>query len=222
METSDYRGKRKTTIGRMGLTGALAAVMMLLLAACGTGSTTGSATGSDNALSATATTAAPQATITLADITTATAEPEATATVADDMGDMGDMTEVVPTATEDTSSITTDALPTAESTATAAPDAGAQAGASTEVQATLREWAIDLSTQEVAAGKITIVVTNAGQFAHNLTVTDSSGTLAKTPNFRSTAGTQTLEVELQPGTYTLICDLPGHAARGQSIELVVK
>ncbi|HET9494742.1 MAG TPA: sulfocyanin-like copper-binding protein, partial [Chloroflexia bacterium] len=69
--------------------------------------------------------------------------------------------------------------------------------------------------------KITFVVTNRGQFAHNFTVTGDSGTVAKTPNFSAADGEQTLEVELQPGTYTIICDLPGHAARGQQTELVV-
>ena len=106
-------------------------------------------------------------------------------------------------------------------TATTASDAGAQAG-STEIQATLREWAIDLSAQEAPAGKITFVVTNQGQMAHNFTVLSDTGTVAKTPNFRTANGPQTLEVELQPGTYTIICDLPGHAQRGQKTQLVVK
>jgi plastocyanin len=133
---------------------------------------------------------------------------------------MGDMTTAEPD--EAAPATATSAPVAAEGTATPAPDAGAPAGGSTEIQATLREWAIDLSVQEVAAGNITIVVTNQGQFAHNLTVTDASGTLAKTPNFRSNQGPQTLEVELEPGTYTLICDLPGHAAQGQRTELVVR
>jgi hypothetical protein len=58
--------------------------------------------------------------------------------------------------------------------------------------------------------------------AHNLTVLDSSGEIAATPSFMSSEGPQTLEVQLQPGTYTIICSLPGHAARGQKTELVVK
>ena len=200
MAETDYKGKRIALIKRVGLMSTVAVVVLLALAACGAadsaGSATGSATGQDSAVAT---------------------QPTATAT-----GDMGDMATAAPT--EDTSANTIDALPATEATATpgAGVGAGTQAGGTTEIQATLREWAIDLSRQEVAAGKITIVVTNQGQFAHNLTVTDAAGTIAKTPNFTASDGPQTLEVELQPGTYTIICNLPGHAARGQKTELVVK
>jgi uncharacterized cupredoxin-like copper-binding protein len=105
---------------------------------------------------------------------------------------------------------------------TAQTDPPQSSGAETEVQATLREWAIDLSQSEVPAGKVKFTITNQGQMMHNLTIQDSSGVVAKTPNFDSSQGAQTLEVELQPGTYTLLCSLPGHAARGQMTQLTVK
>jgi hypothetical protein len=93
----------------------------------------------------------------------------------------------------------------------------------TEVQATLREWAIDLSLHEVPAGKVRFTVTNQGQFTHNLTIISPSGEeVAATRNFSASDGPQTLEVDLQAGTYTIICSLPGHAARGQRTELTVK
>lgn len=200
MAETDYKGKRIALIRRLGPTSAVAVIMLLALAACGAADSAGSATGS----------------ATRQDLAAAT---QPTATVTDDMGDMATAAP-----TEDTSANIIDALPATEATATPSTGVGAgtQGGGSTEIQATLREWAIDLSRQEVAAGKITIVVTNQGQFAHNLTVTDASGTIAKTPNFTASDGPQTLEVELQPGMYTIICNLPGHAARGQKTELVVK
>jgi plastocyanin len=107
-------------------------------------------------------------------------------------------------------------------TATPAAGQGATAGATTEVQGTLREWAIDLSQQEVPAGKVIFTVTNQGGSAHNFTVQDSTGVIGRTPNFSRSDGPQMLEVELAPGTYTIICSLPGHAARGQQTTLVVK
>jgi uncharacterized cupredoxin-like copper-binding protein len=198
----------KPTIKRVGLVSALALVMLILLAACGQASSTGPGAGSDTGQNATATVAATA--------TTAAPEPEATATATEGMDDMGGVTEEVPTATTEA------AAPEPDATATTAPDDGAAAGGGAEVQATLREWAIDLSTQEVTAGKITFVVANQGQFAHNFTVIGDSGTIARTPNFSAADGEQTLEVELQPGTYTIICDLPGHAARGQQTQLVVR
>ena len=199
------RENRLTYIKRMGLYSALAVVMLLVLVACGGLNTTGPTT--DNNAGQSAAITEPTATV---------AQPEATPTATDEMGDMGDMMTAEPT--EDASS-------TAQATATTislSADSVQEAGGGTEIQATLREWAIDLSTHEVAAGKITFVVNNQGQFAHNLTVTSDSGTIGKTPNFRGSEGPQTLEVDLQPGTYTIICDLPGHAARGQMTTLVVK
>lgn len=106
---------------------------------------------------------------------------------------------------------------------TSTTDSTSSGGASTAVSATLREWAIDLSRSEVSAGKITFTVTNQGMMQHNLTVMDASGNrIGATPDFGSSAGPQTLEVDLQPGTYTLICSLPGHAQRGQQAQLIVK
>ncbi|MEO8288373.1 MAG: cupredoxin domain-containing protein [Chloroflexota bacterium] len=148
----------------------------------------------------TATTAVQEA---LPTATTATQAAEPTATM-----EMGNAVDALPEATAP-----------ADSQPTTAPATG---GDVTEVQATLKEWSIALSQAEVPAGKVRFTVTNAGQMAHNLTVTDSSGTLAKTPNFNASQGTQTLEIDLKPGTYTLICSLPGHAQRGQKIDLVVK
>lgn len=91
------------------------------------------------------------------------------------------------------------------------------------VSAVLKEWALDLSVSQVAAGKVTFTVTNQGSMGHNLTVVDSAGSvIGATATFRPSEGAQTLEVTLAPGTYTLLCSLPGHAARGQQAQLVVK
>ena len=135
-----------------------------------------------------------------------------------------------PTATpEPPMPVMTDTLPppvsdVGQPTATAAP-APSGSGGGTEVQATLREWAIDLSQTEVPAGTVRFVVSNTGRMMHNLTVTQdgtTATTVGATNTFPPSAGPQTLEVTLQPGTYVLICSLPGHAQRGQRITLTVK
>jgi plastocyanin len=148
--------------------------------------------------------------------TAVTTAPSAVATESTDMGDMAGM--------EDEANATqAPADPAGAATATPAADQGASNGSATQVQGTLREWAIDLSQQEVPAGKVIFTVTNTGQNTHNFAVEDSTGALiAKTPNFGSRDGAQTLELDLAPGTYTIICSLPGHAARGQRTQLVVK
>jgi len=108
-------------------------------------------------------------------------------------------------------------------TPTPASATGQSSGTVTEVKGELMEWGINLSQKEVPAGKVRFTVTNSGMMAHNFTVLDSSGSpLAGTPNFRGADGAQTFDVDLQPGTYTIICTLPGHAARGQMTQIVVK
>jgi uncharacterized cupredoxin-like copper-binding protein len=142
-----------------------------------------------------------------------------------------------PTASGQASSTSDDSMPGMAMPAETAQDVGGNAqgygtpsstqqagdrGTETVVQAALVEWAIRLSRSEVPAGKIRFVVTNQGTMPHNLTVEDGSGVIAKTPNFRPTEGSHTLEVELKPGTYTLVCTLPGHAKKGQVATFVVK
>jgi len=186
----------------MGTLVAVAMLTVLALSACGTSSDT-----SANTPISAATATAPTAADGLAQ-TAPTGTPEA----------MGAMDETPAAGSADVA-----ATPT---TATASGDtSGASAqttGQSTQIQATLKEWAIDLSQSEVSAGKITFVVTNTGQMAHNLTVLDDSGVLGQTTTFQPSEGPQTLEIDLKPGTYTLICSLPGHAARGQKTTLTVK
>ena len=166
----------------------------------------------------------PQPTPTLAAVATGTPETsampageptaEATSTV--------ETVEPTADATADTSS---DGGVTADSSAVETPAAsadGSGADQTTQVQAVLKEWSIELSQSEVPAGKIQFTVTNEGQMRHNLTILGDSGQIAKTPDFSASQGAQTLEVELAPGTYTIICNLPGHAQRGQRTEIVVK
>lgn len=144
---------------------------------------------------------------------------------------------VAPTAGGQTSSTPADSMPDMAMPSETAPGAdnaaqgygtpsstgqAGDSGTETVVQAALVEWAIQLSRSEVPAGKIRFVVTNQGTMPHNLTVEDGSGVIAKTPNFRAAQGAQTLEVDLKPGTYTLICTLPGHAKKGQVATFVVK
>jgi uncharacterized cupredoxin-like copper-binding protein len=120
---------------------------------------------------------------------------------------------------------TSNATPTsaqASSTQGTGGTAALTTGAETDVQATLVEWAIQLSQSQVPAGKVRFTVTNQGTMMHNLTIENDSGVVAKTSTFSPSQGPQTLEVNLTPGTYTLICSIPGHAQRGQMTTLVVK
>ncbi len=80
----------------------------------------------------------------------------------------------------------------------------------------LSEWAIT-GDLEVAAGDLTITVTNAGTMVHNLVFENG-------PRSSDLNGgdTETLHVgELTPGTYVIFCDIPGHRSSGMEARLVV-
>ena len=204
----------RAKLGRAGIITTLSAAMMFTLAACGT---------PNPPIQPTATaqpTVVAAETATIALPTAASTEPADTPI---------EVTEIIPNAvaTGTAGAMEMTITPTAAGqNATATPSPASQSGqtveAVTEINGTLREWAIDLSQKEAPAGTIRFVVTNEGQFKHNLTITDSTGEIAATPDFVKADGPKIVEIDLEPGAYTIICDLPGHAARGQKTELVVK
>jgi plastocyanin len=89
--------------------------------------------------------------------------------------------------------------------------------AATTIDATLSEFAIDLSATEVAEGG-SIEVTNAGTMVHNLAVT---GTENRTANLNG-GDTATLSLAgLAPGSYELLCEIPGHASAGMVVNVTI-
>jgi uncharacterized cupredoxin-like copper-binding protein len=70
------------------------------------------------------------------------------------------------------------------------------------------------------AGAISISLTNNSPLSHNLTVESSSGAKLATPTFKG--GSQTLSLNLQPGTYKFFCTVPGHRAAGMEGTLTVQ
>ena len=209
-----------TRFGRMGMISTFSVAVMLTLAACGTPSTP--------VQQPTATTQGQAA----ATVTSTLEAPPAVSTESTDTPI--DRTETIPdavaTGTAGAMEMTGGSVPITPTAVgpsdTATPSPAGQSGqtieAVTEIKGTLREWSIDLSQKEATAGTIRFVVTNEGQFTHDFTITGSNGEIAATPGFTAADGPQLVEIDLEPGTYTLICNLPGHAVRGQKTELVVK
>jgi uncharacterized cupredoxin-like copper-binding protein len=114
--------------------------------------------------------------------------------------------------------------------------AAAPAAAGNTVDASLKEWSITDQEQTVKAGKVTFNATNDGSAPHELVVlkTDKpQGDLEKNGEVSESdsvgevsdiepgaSGKKT--IDLQPGKYVLICNLPGHYAQGMHTSLVVK
>jgi plastocyanin len=73
----------------------------------------------------------------------------------------------------------------------------------------------DAESYETEAGEVKVVYKNNGSVAHTLLIKDVKG--FKLSVGREDDGT----VDLEPGTYTLYCDVAGHEAAGMEAELTV-
>src|SRR3954451_24881008 len=98
----------------------------------------------------------------------------------------------------------------------------APAGGTAALTATLSEWKIDLSSQTVAAGKVTFTATNAGSIPHALEV-EGNGLEQKTPLIQP-GETATLTLTLKPGGYEIYCPVgeDSHKKLGMDTHLKVE
>ncbi len=111
-------------------------------------------------------------------------------------------------------------------------------GGGTQIATTLEDGVIIFDRAEVPAGTVTFVIENRGTMVHEVEVfagatpglrlpvvagvADTTGLTLIDEVEDIVAGTTTsLTVDLEPGTYLVICNLPGHYAMGMTIELVV-
>jgi uncharacterized cupredoxin-like copper-binding protein len=129
-------------------------------------------------------------------------------------------------------------------TQAAAPAAAGGAGAAAKtapavphrVNVSLKEFSVNPSSNQAAAGKVTFHVSNSGTVTHEFVVirtdksaggllkgarADESGNVGETGDLK--AGTsKSLSLKLAPGHYALICNLPGHYTSGQHTDFTVK
>ncbi|MBI3997421.1 MAG: cupredoxin domain-containing protein [Armatimonadetes bacterium] len=90
-----------------------------------------------------------------------------------------------------------------------APPDGRPPGAIVDVIA--REWAFEPSPLQVRAGRVTFHIRNEGGVEHNFVIENAPG--ADVEAIRSGEAKQ-LTVDLTPGDYTAICNIPGHREAG--------
>jgi plastocyanin len=92
-----------------------------------------------------------------------------------------------------------------------------------EVKLTIKEWKIEPATVEIKPGPVRFIVTNTGQFSHNITILAGGQVLGATPTFASSESPKEIYIEdMQAGTYDMLCSLPGHASQGQRGTITVK
>lgn len=107
-----------------------------------------------------------------------------------------------------------------------APGETAPEGQEGEQVVQLDEFSFDPADVTVEQGA-TIEARNVGSVAHNFTIErgtnpeEPSEELAATPTF-APDGSERLEVELEPGEYSLVCTVPGHRDAGMIGQITVR
>lgn len=101
------------------------------------------------------------------------------------------------------------------------PTGGAPSGpgaAAGTVSISEKEWMIVDQPATVKAGSVKFIIKNEGTIEHNFVVKELNQELAQ-----SIPAGQSKEVSttLKPGTYTLICNIPGHEDAGMHVQLTV-
>lgn len=107
------------------------------------------------------------------------------------------------------------------------PQGAAKKGAASQVASTTLQLAasktalaFDTSELSAKAGKVTIDFENPSAIEHDVAIAKGGKQLAVSEKI--TEGNTSVSAELQPGTYTFLCTVPGHAAAGMEGTLVVK
>jgi plastocyanin len=68
---------------------------------------------------------------------------------------------------------------------------------------------------------VTFEVTNDGPTPHNVTLRNEAGEVVAATADLSAGESETLEADLPPGAYTILCSLAGHASLGMTGTLTV-
>jgi plastocyanin len=111
---------------------------------------------------------------------------------------------------------------TAAATTTQETTAPAAGGATVELSSPAGgDLAYDQTDATSKAGPVTINYSNPSSLSHDVVVEDESGQeLGKTDLVSQ--GEASTTVDLQPGTYTFFCDVPGHREGGMEGTLTVQ
>jgi uncharacterized cupredoxin-like copper-binding protein len=88
-----------------------------------------------------------------------------------------------------------------------------------EVAVSLTEFTIDMET-ELPAGPTTFAISNDGEFPHSFEIEGEGVEEGLEANLEP-GESDTLEVDLEPGTYEVYCPVGSHADQGMTLELTV-
>lgn len=107
----------------------------------------------------------------------------------------------------------------AEVSPTEAPSEPPSSEEGNTVQVDLTEFTIDIPTT-LPAGPTTFEIKNIGSFRHNFEIKGQSIEEVLATDLEA-GQSDILELDLQPGTYEIICPVGNHAEQGMELELTV-
>ncbi len=93
------------------------------------------------------------------------------------------------------------------------PSAGAAA-----VTVTEKEWSITFSTAALKAGPLKLTLKNEGSIEHNFIIKEANVEVDSIQPGKS----KEVTVTLKPGTYTVMCNIAGHAEAGMQTSIKVQ
>jgi uncharacterized cupredoxin-like copper-binding protein len=103
----------------------------------------------------------------------------------------------------------------------APPNTPGTGGKTNTIDVKLAEWTIVPKDLQIPPGSTTFVATNTGEFSHNFVLQKDGNEVGGTPTFTKADSPKEVTLDLQPGTYTTICTVPGHAQQGMTGTLTV-
>lgn len=86
------------------------------------------------------------------------------------------------------------------------------------INAVEKDFAIALDKTTIKAGSITFNIKNNGASPHNIAIKE----LNKASDNIDGGKSGSVAVDLKPGTYTVICNIPGHEQLGMKVTLTVQ
>jgi uncharacterized cupredoxin-like copper-binding protein len=96
---------------------------------------------------------------------------------------------------------------------------GGSSGAGPALRVSMTDYGFAPSPIEVSASEARFTIANDGKLAHDFVVPQAGkGTADQLPGTSATLDLR----GLAPGTYAVVCDLPGHRAAGMETTLVIR
>ncbi len=101
----------------------------------------------------------------------------------------------------------------------AAPSTGGSATDAIPIR--VADFMIDPDDVTAAGPAVTFEISNDGPTPHNFTIRNDSDEVVAATGDLSTGESETLNADLEPGTYTIFCSFAGHESLGMSGTLTV-